>query len=611
MKPQNFRASRRRLCRSLAPLCVAFFALAAPPQVAAEPMHGIAMYGEPALPPDFVALPYANPGAPRGGRIVMGEPGGFDSLNPWILMGRAPWGMGLHVAETLMARSIDEPFTLYGLLAESVETDEARSYVEYTLRPEARFSDGSPVTVEDVIWSYETLGTQGHPRYRTAWGKVASIGSPASGKVRIEFTQADRELALLMGMRPVLKKAQWQGKDFTQSTLEVPIGSGAYTVGAFEPGRYISFMRNPDWWGKDLPIAQGLYNLDELRYEYFADPGVIFEAFKAGDLSIWRETNAARWQTQFDFPAVTNGEVVKAEIPHQRPSGITGLVFNTRRPVFADWRVREALTLAFNFEFINQTLNLGTEPRITSYFANSALAMQPGPATGRVAELLEPFADSLTPGTLEGYAPPQSDGTLRNRANMRQAMALLEEAGWTAEGGTLQGADGKPFEFEILLAQGAAETGQVVDIYVQALRQLGITPRIATVDAAQYVQRTNNFDFDMAWMLRALSLSPGNEQRLYWGAAGVDQPGSRNWMGMASPAADAMIDAMLTATDPAELTAAVQALDRVLTAGRWVIPVWYSKATRIAHASDLHYPERLPLYGDWPGFAPDVWWHEE
>ncbi|MBC7139538.1 MAG: ABC transporter substrate-binding protein [Defluviimonas sp.] len=569
------------------------------------------MYGEPALPPDLVALPYANPDAPKGGRMVIGEPGGFDSLNPWILKGRAPWGMGLHVAETLMARSIDEPFTLYGLLAESVETDAARSFVEFTLRPEARFSDGSPVTVEDVIWSYETLGTQGHPRYRTAWAKVARIGSPAPGKVRIEFTEPDRELALLMGMRPVLKKAQWQGRDFAQSTLEVPIGSGAYTVGAFEPGRHISFVRNPDWWGKDLPIARGLHNLDEIRYEYFADPGMIFEAFKAGDLSIWRETNAARWHTQFDFPAVTSGEVVKAEIPHRRPSGITGLVFNTRRPVFADWRVREALTLAFNFEFINQTLNLGTEPRITSYFANSALAMQPGPATGRVAELLTPFADDLIPGTLEGYAPPVSDGTIRNRANMRRAMQLLEEAGWTAEGGTLRDADGRPFAFEILLAQGAAEPGQVVDIYVQALAQLGITPRIASVDAAQYVERTNRFDFDMAWMVRALSLSPGNEQRLYWGAAGVDQPGSRNWMGMASPAADAMIDHMLAATDPEEMVAAVQALDRVLTAGRWVIPVWYSRATRLAHSSDLHYPARLPLYGDWPGFAPDVWWHEE
>jgi len=611
MESQIFRASRRQLRRALAPLCVAFFTFPAVPQALAEPMHGIAMYGEPALPPDFVALPYANPGAPRGGRIVMGEPGGFDSLNPWILAGRAPWGMGLHVAETLMARSIDEPFTLYGLLAESVETDAARTYVEYTLRPEARFSDGSPVTVEDVIWSYETLGTQGHPRYRTAWAKVASIGSPAPGKVRIEFTEPDRELALLMGMRPVLKKAQWQGRDFAQSSLEPPIGSGAYTVGAFEPGRYISFMRDPDWWGKDLPIAQGLYNFDELRYEYFVDPGVIFEAFKAGDLSIWRETNAARWQTQFDFPAIASGEVVKAEIPHQRPAGITGLVFNTRNPVFADWRVREALTLAFNFEFINQTLNLGTEPRITSYFANSALAMQPGPATGRVAELLAPYADSLTPGTLEGYAPPESDGTLRNRANMREAVALLEEAGWTAEGGTLRNAQGEPFAFEILLAQGAAEAGQVVDIYVQALAQLGISPRIATVDAAQYVERTNRFDFDMAWILRALSLSPGNEQRLYWGAAGVDQPGSRNWMGMASPAADAMIDAMLTATGPEDMTAAAQALDRVLTAGRWVIPVWYSRATRIAHARELHYPARLPLYGDWPGFAPDVWWHEE
>lgn len=579
---------------------------------AAEPQHGIAMYGRPALPPDFVSLPYANPDAPKGGRIVFGEPGGFDSLNPWIVKGTAPWGLGLHTVETLMGRSIDEPFSLYGLLAESVETDEARSWVEFTLRPEARFSDGSPVTVEDVMWSYETLGTLGHPRYQTAWAKVAKMEQTGARSVRFTFSAPDRELALLMGMRPILKKAQWAGKDFAATTLEAPVGSGPYTVAAFEPGRYITFRRNPDYWGRDLPINLGLNNFDEIRYDYFSDAGVIFQAFTAGDLTSLRETSAAKWQTQYDFPAVASGEVVKAEIPNQRPSGITGLVMNTRNPVFADWRVREAMILAFNFEFINQTINLGTEPRITSYFANSVLGTDHGPATGRVAELLAPFADELPPGAMEGYDLPVGDADhALDRKSLRQALKLLEEAGWTVQDGVMKDAAGKPFTFEIVLASGAADSQTVTDIYVEALKTIGIAPTVTTVDSAQYKERTNSYAFDMAWYTRSFSLSPGNEQTLYWGSKGVTEPGTRNWMGMASPAADALIGQLVAAKDYDELVAATQTLDRVLTAGRYVIPVWYSKVARIAHSAHLHYPERIPLYGDWPGFQPEVWWYED
>lgn len=590
-------------------LLAAALALAAVP-AAAEPRHGIAMYGEPALPQGFVALPYANPEAPKGGRIVFGESGGFDSLNPYILKGSAPWGVGIHTVETLMGRSFDEPFTLYGLLAESVETDAERSWVEFTLRPEARFSDGSPVTVEDVIWSYETLGIQGHPRYHGAWAKVERIEQTGGRKLRITFNTIDRELPLLMGLRPVLKKAQWEGRDFTASTLEAPIGSGPYVIDRFEPGRFISFRRNPDYWGRDLPFNRGQHNLDEIRYDYFGDGGVVFEAFKAGVITSWRETNSARWLTQYTFSAVTSGEIVLSEIPHQRPSGITGLVFNTRRELFRDWRVREALIQAFNFEFINQTLNGGTEPRITSYFSNSILGMDHGPATGRVAELLAPFAAGLPPGTIEGYALPVGDGTELNRGNTRKAIALLEEAGWSVEGGVLQ-KDGRPFAFEIVLVQGARETQSIVEIYLEALRRLGIEARVTSVDSAQYQQRTNVYDFDMAFYTRALSLSPGNEQMLYWGSAGVTEPGTRNWMGMESPAAEAMIAAMVEARSQEDFVAATRALDRILTAGRYVIPIWFSRVSRIAHSKDLHYPERLPLYGDWPGFQPEVWWHEE
>ncbi|WP_404830297.1 extracellular solute-binding protein [Sedimentimonas flavescens] len=578
----------------------------------AEPQHAIAMYGAPALPEGFAHLPYANPDAPTGGRIRMGESGSFDSLNPWILKGRAAQGISAYVTESLMGRSYDEPFTLYGLLAESVETDEARSWVEFTLRESARFSDGSPVTVEDVMWSYETLGTEGHPRYQNAWRKVAKMEQTGPRSLRLTFSEPDRELALLMGMRPVLKKAQWDGKTFAEETLTTPVGSGPYLIDRVEQGKYISLRRNPDWWGKDLGINRGQHNFDEIRYDYFGDGGVVFEAFKGGEIDTWRETNAAKWARDFDFPAVQDGRVVKSEIPHQRPSGIQGLVMNTRKPVFADWRVREAMMLAFNFEFINATLNDGSEPRITSFFSNSVLGMQPGAAQGKVAELLAPFAADLLPGVIDGYELPSSDGSELNRANTRKAIKLLEEAGWQVDkDGVLKDADGTPFTFEIVLQQGAAETSSVVDIYVEGLSRLGIFPKVTNIDDAQYTARTNSYDFDMAWYVRALSLSPGNEQMLYWGARGVAEPGSRNWMGMNVPAAEAMVTAMVSARETEDFVAATQALDRILTAGRYVIPGWYSRVSRLAHIRELHFPERLPLYGDWPGFQPDVWWYEE
>lgn len=593
------------------PVLALAFSMIQAPAAHAAPQEGIAMYGAPALPPGFTHLPYVNPSAPHGGQIRFGESGSFDSLNPWILNGRPAQGIALYVTESLMARSIDEPFTLYGLLAESIETDEARSWVEFTLRPEARFSDGNPVTVEDVIWSYETLGTQGHPRYQTAWRKVAKIEQTGPRSLRITFTEPDRELALLMGMRPVLEKAQWQGRDFSADTQTVPIGSGPYTVSRVDMGRFIELKRNPDWWGKDLPINIGRYNIDTMRWDYFGDGGVVFEAFKGGETDTFRETNAAKWARDYDFPAVRDGRVVKEEIPHHRPSGITGLVMNTRLPVFQDWRVREAMTLAFNFEFISRTLTGGAEPRITSYFANSDLAMRPGPAEGRVAALLDPFRADLPPGTIEGYALPVSDGTPLNRANNRKAIRLLEEAGWQVDGaGILRNGAGAPFTFEIVLPQGAAETRAIVDIYVEALRRLGIVPRVTTVDDAQFQMRKNTYEFGMTWMVLSLSLSPGNEQMLYWGSRGATEPGSRNLMGMTSPAAEAMIRAMLEAESTGDFTASVQALDRTLTAGRYVIPIWYAPISRIAHIRELHFPEKLPLYGDWPGFQPEVWWYE-
>lgn len=575
------------------------------------PQHGIAMYGEPALPPDFVSLPYVNPDAPKGGRIVFGEVGGFDSLNPHILKGNAPWGVQVHTFESLMGRSWDEPFTLYGLLAESVSTSPARDWVEFTLRPEARFSDGAPVTVEDVIWSYEVLGTEGHPRFHAAWQKVDTIEAVGPRTVRLTFNTPDRELALIMGLRPIYQKAQWDGRDFAASSMIPPIATGPYVVADAEPGRTLVLRRNPDYWGRDLPLNRGQHNLDEIRYEFFADAGVLFEAFKSGALTSLREADAARWAEGYDFEAVTSGRIVKSEIPHDRPSGISGLVFNTRKPVFADWRVRDALLHAFNYEFIAQTQTGGQDPRIPSYFGGSVLAMRPGPAEGRVRELLEPFAAGLLPGALEGYTLPVGDGTARNRTGLRTAMARLEEAGWTPRNGVMTNAAGDPMRFEILLRQGSSQEQAIVNIFTEALDRLGIEARMTTIDSAQYVERTNNYDFDMTFYRRALSLSPGNEQTLYWGSGGVTEPGSRNWMGMDSPAAEAMIDTLLNAESTEDFIAAARALDRVLTTGRYVIPLWYADVSRIAHVRELRYPDRLPMYGDWQGFQPDVWWWQE
>ncbi len=591
---------------------VALLASLAAAPLSAQPTHGIAMYGEPALPPDFVSLPYANPEAPKGGRIVFGESGGFDSLNPFILKGNPPAGLSALTVETLMGRSYDEPFTLYGLLAESVATDAKRTFVDFTLREGATFSNGSPVTPEDVLWSFEILGTKGSPRYAAAWSKIAASEITGPRTVRFTFNTADRELPLILGLRPILQKAQWEGKDFTQSSLEAPIGSGPYTVAEFEPGRYITYRKNPDWWGAELPFNRGQHNLDEVRYDYFGDGGVVFEAFKAGTLTSYREANPAAWASNYGFPAVQSGDIVLSEIQHQRPSGIEGFVMNTRMPLFQDWRVREAMIQAFNFEFINQTLTGGVQPRIQSYFSNSTLGMTPGqPAEGRERELLEPFAADLLPGALEGYALPASDGSEANRKGIRAATKLLEEAGWTIQDGTLKNAEGTPFAFEILLTQGADDMLSIATIYAAALKRLGIDVRITSVDSAQYKQRTNDYDFDMTHFIRSLSLSPGNEQMLYWGAVGVTEPGTRNWMGMNSPAAEAMIQTMLTSTDPADFTAATRALDRVLTTGRYVVPIWYSDVSRIAHAKTLRYPAKLPIYGDWLGFQPDVWWSEK
>ncbi len=604
MKPEFF-APLRRYSSTAALIFAANTA-------AAESSHGIAMYGDPALPPDFVSLPYANPDAPLGGKIVTANVGTFDSLNPYIQKGSVNWQLRYLTGDSLMGRSLDEPFSLYGVIAESIETGPNREWVEFTLREGAAFNDGSPITVADVIWSYETLGTIGHGRYRGFWDKVETLEATGPRSVRFTFNEADKELALLAGLRPILKKAQWDGIDFADSGLDViPIVSGEYKITDFEAGRFILFERDPNYWAADIPFKRGTGNLDEIRLEFFGDETAAFEAFKVGEVNSQREFNVAKWDTQYDFPLITSGEVVKSILPHKRPSGMTGFVMNSRKGVFADWRVRDAMLLAFNFEFINEAMTGSQQPRITSYWSNSPLGMDSGAAAGRVADFLAPFADTLTPGTLEGYTLPVSDGTERNRAGIRAALAQLETAGWTVQDGVLKDANGTPFTFEILLQSGSSENAAIIDMYVQSLGRIGITPTVSSVDGAQYKERSDAYDFDMTYYRRGLSLSPGNEQFAYYGSERANEAGGRNLMGVQSDAADAMIGRLLTSDSQDDFVAAVKALDRVLTAGRYVIPIYQWNISRIAHSKNLRYPDTLPIFGDWPGWQPDVWWYEE
>ncbi|UWR24017.1 extracellular solute-binding protein [Sulfitobacter sp. S190] len=579
----------------------------------AEPSHGIAMYGDPALPADFAALPYANADAPTGGSITLGNTGGFDSLNPYILKGTVPWQLRFLTHESLMGRSWDEPFTLYGLLAESVETDPDRTWVEFTLRENAAFSDGTPVTVEDVIFSYELLGTEGHPRYHGLYNQIETIEAKDNRTVRFTFNADNRELALLAGMRPILSKAQWEGRDFSEAKLQdVPLGTGPYVISDYEQGRQVTLSRNPDYWGADVPIRQGVNNFDSIRLDFYGDGTALQEAFKAGAISAVREFNVERWNSQYDFPAVTRGDIVKTVVPHQKPTGMTGFVMNSRRAPFDDWRVRDAMIHAFNFAFINDTMTGGAQPRITSYFSNSILAMRPGPAQGRVAELLMPYEDTLPVDTIEGYTLPEGDGSSRNRAGIRAAMDRLEAAGYAAEDGKMRRGDGTPLSFKILIAKGSRldidGSDRIASLFIQALDRLGIDAEIEQVDNAQMTKRLETLDFDMTTFRRSLSLSPGTEQKYYWGIDAADDAGTGNLMGVKSDAIDAMVDTMLSARDNVDFVAATRALDRILTAGRYVIPFWAYTDGRIAHTREMQHPDTLPIYGDGPDWMPGLWW---
>jgi len=561
----------------------------------AEPHHGIAMHGTVKYPTGFHHFDYVNPDAPKGGELRRAALGTFDSLNPFI-----PKGVQADDAElpfeSLMAPSADEPFSMYGLLAESIDTPPDRSWVVFTLRPQARWHDGKPVTADDVIFSLEILRSKGEPNYRFYYAGVEKAEKLGERVVKFTFKPGDnRELPLVLGEMPILPKHYWQGRTFEATTLEPPLGSGPYRIGSFEPGRFIVYERVRDYWGRDLPVRRGSNNFDRLRFDYYRDATVALEALKAGEYDLRAENEAKKWATGYeDWAALKDGRAVKTALPHHLPAGMQAFAFNLRRPLFQDRRIRQALGLAFDFQWTNQTLFYGQYSRSYSYFSNSELAAQ-GLPDRRELTYLQPIRDQIPPQVFTDiFQPPQTDGSGNIRPNLRMAMALLEQAGWRVEEGLLR-KDGQPFEFEILLYQSSFE--RIVLPFVRNLARLGITAHVRTVDMTQYMNRVRSFDFDMNVSSWPQSLSPGNEQSFFWGSESADQPGSRNVLGIKNPAIDHLIDLVISAPDRDELVARTRALDRVLLWNHYVIPQWYYGYNRLAYWDKFGQPAIVPLKG--------------
>ena len=570
--------------------------------------HAIAMHGAPKHGPDFAHFDFADPDAPRGGELVRHVTGAFDSLNPFIVTGSTAAGVRSHHFASLMFRSWDEPFTLYGYVAEAIEVPEDRSWVAFRLNPDARFHDGTPITVDDVVFSMETLREKGLPGFRNNYGRIDRVERPDGQTVKFVFNdEADAETPLIIGLMPILSKAWYTAHSIEDASLEVPLGAGPYRIDEVDPGRLITYERVEGWWGDEVPALAGHFNFDALRFIYFRDNSVALEAFKAGEYNYRLEFDGDRWASNYDFPASRDGRVTLMETTHGRTGGMRAFVFNTRNPLFADPKVREALLLAFDFEWINKTLLGGVYTRNTSFFVNSGLAAT-GLPEGLELEILEAHRGQLPEAVFETpLALPGTDGSGNNRANLRAATALLREAGWTIQDGSLRNAAGEPFSFEILLSSASSEPLALT--YADALERLGIAVEVRTVDSAQYAERTDGFDFDMILHRWLASLSPGTEQNLYWGSKEAETDGTRNYAGVRDPVVDALIDRIEDAADRETLVAAVRALDRVLLNGRYVIPLYTLSLDFIAYWGDFGFVPEPPLYGHIA--TVDAWWLNE
>ncbi|MCK4205208.1 ABC transporter substrate-binding protein [Brucella pituitosa] len=571
------------------------------------------MHGDVALPADFTHFPYANPDAPKGGALKMGVVGTFDSLNPFVLKSMRTTARGLFgdldfgnlLYETLMQRSRDEPFTLYGLLAEKVAVDPERKWVEFTLNQKAKWSDGEPVTVDDVIFTYDILTEKGRPPYNNRMSRIEKIEKTGERSVRFVFNdKSDREFPLLIAATmPVLPKHAIDPATFGNSTLKAPVGSGPYIVSGVQPGQRIVYKLNPDYWGKDLPVRRGFDNFETLSIEYYRNETALFESFKKGLLDVFLEGNPTRWEKFYDFPAVTQGKVIKENFEKGTPANMLGFVFNTRRPVFEDRRVRQALGLLFDFEWANRNLFADQYNRLQSFWEGSELSSVGKPASARERELLQPFPDAVRKDVLDGtWHPSTTDGSGHDRGPAKAAYELLIEAGFSFEHGKAIDPSGKPLQFEIMTRSPDEE--KVALAYKRNLGRLGIDAEIRSADDAQYQQRLQTFDYDMILGALTGSLSPGNEQWQRWGSASREAQGSFNYPGVADPAVDAMIEAMLVARKREDFVSAVRALDRILISGDYYIPLYYLPYQWVARWDRIGHPAKTSLYG----YQLPTWW---
>ncbi len=573
---------------------------------APKPAHGIAMHGDLAYPPDFKHFSYVVPNAPKGGTMTLNAIGSYDSFNPFIVKGDAAAMAGSLIYDTLMVHAADEPFSVYGLLAESIETPADRSWVVFRLRKEARWHDGMPVTADDVIWSFQTLREKGLPHYRGYYASVERTEKIDDRTVKFVFKPGEnRELPLIVGDLTVLPKHYWESREFEKTTLDPPLGSGPYRIGRFEAGRFLHYERVEDYWGATLPVNVGRWNFDRMAINYFRDSNVATEAFKSGDYDFRAENASKTWATQYDIPPVQDGRIIKRTSPHKRPQGMQAFVFNTRRPIFRNRKLREALGYAFDFEWSNKNLFYGQYTRTRSYFDNSDLAATGVPSGAELA-ILEAYRDKLPPEVFTTeYNPPATDGSGRNRANLRKAAELLAEAGWKVDEKTrkLAHPDHGPLVFEVLLYDPQFE--RIVLPFKKNLGRVGIDVEVRVVDTAQYIRRLDDFDFDVIVGGFGITASPGNELRAYWGSGFADVKGSPNRIGLKDPVVDALIDNVIAAPDRQSLVQGVRALDRVLQWGHWVIPHWYIAYDRLVYWDKFGMPEVVPDLGVQ---VFDTWW---
>jgi len=586
-------------------------AIATPAQTPA-PQPAIAMDGAPKEPAGFTHFPYANPDAPKTGTLKLGWLGTFDSLNPFIIRGVPAMGLGEgYLYQSLMARSWDEPFTLYGLIAQSIEVPEDRSSVIFNINPKARWSDGKPITAGDVLFSWRTLRDHGMPAHRIYYSKVAK--AEKLGPLQVEFIfkpnpdgSIDRELPLIMGLMPILPQHIWQGRDFEKTTLRIPIGSGPYKLAKVDPGREVIYKLDPHYWGRDLPSQKGLFNFATIRIDYYRDDSIALEAFKAGQFDLRRENSPNKWATGYDFPAAHDGRVKLERFPNHRPAQVNGFILNTRRPLFQSPVLREALGYAFDSGWINRELFHGQYHRTESFFPNSELAAPPLPS-GEELKILDQFRAQLPPAIFTTpVAPPHTDGADSSiRANLLKATAMLKQAGYKLRGNQLYAPNNQPVQFDVLLNDPSQE--KVALDWARDLARLGIAAHVRTVDSAQYQERLATFDYDVVIGKWINSLSPGNEQSLYWSSAAANEKGSRNYAGVRDPVVDALATMIPAARTRADLVASTHALDRVLMEGHYVIPFFYLGTDDVAYwTAHLRHPSDIPLYG----FVLESWWYK-